>query len=216
MKAALFIYGGWEGHQPRETAELMAQALVKHNFQIELAGNLQVLEDAAKLARMDLIVPVWTMGQISQEQVLNLLAAVRHGTGLAGWHGGMGDAFRSCPEFQFAVGGQFVCHPGGIVEYEVRIREHDDPIMIGLTNFKLTSEQYYMHVDPSNKVLASTFFSGEHEGFDWIRGVELPAVWKRRYGQGRVFYSSLGHNGADFQVPQVKEITTRGLIWAAR
>ena len=58
--------------------------------------------------------------------------------------------------------------------------------MQGITDFDYPSEQYYMHVDPANEVLATTTFSGEHA--PWIEGVVMPVVWKRRYGEGRVFY----------------------------
>ena len=84
----------------------------------------------------------------------------------------------------------------------------------GLSDFDYRSEQYYMHVDPSNEVLATTTFSGDHA--EWIAGVVMPVAWKRRHGLGRVFYSSLGHVSAEFQVPQMRTIFERGMLWAAR
>jgi len=138
---------------------------------------------------------------------------VRNGVGLAGWHGGLGDSFRNSPEYQFMVGGQWVAHPGGKVDYKVNIIDHDDPITKGLSDFKMRSEQYYMHVDPINKVLATTTYSGEHD--PWIKGVVMPVVWKKMYGKGRVFYSSLGHSAGDFEVHEALEITKRGMLWAS-
>jgi type 1 glutamine amidotransferase len=44
----------------------------------------------------------------------------------------------------------------------------------------------------------------------------MPVVWKKLYGQGRVFYTSLGHVAADFDVPEARAIVQRGLLWAAR
>ena len=85
--------------------------------------------------------------------------------------------------------------------------------MKGLGEFEMNSEQYYMHVDPSNEVLATTTFDGEP--YPWIRGCVMPQVWKRKYGEGRVFYSALGHNAKDFEVPEVKEILRRGMLWAS-
>ncbi|MGH8759949.1 MAG: ThuA domain-containing protein, partial [Burkholderiales bacterium] len=140
--------------------------------------------------------------------------AVRCGVGLAGFHGGMCDAFREAVDYQFMCGGQWVAHPGNIIDYRVNILRRDDPVMQGIEDFDYRSEQYYMHVDPSNQVLATTTFSGEHA--DWIDGVVMPVVWKRRYGEGRVFYSSLGHVAAEFEVPQMRAILRRGMVWAAR
>ena len=155
------------------------------------------------------------MSRISSEQEAGLLRAVRAGTGCAGWHGGMGDSFRNNVEYQFMVGGQFICHPGGIIDYRVHIAS-DDPIVAGLDDFSMHSEQYFMHVDPSNEVLATTTFQGAHWGIDWVQGTTMPVAWKKRYGSGRVFYSSLGHVARDFDVPEAREIMKRGCLWAMR
>jgi type 1 glutamine amidotransferase len=141
---------------------------------------------------------------------------VRGGAGLAGVHGGMGDSFRNETEYQFMCGGQWVSHPGGVIPYTVHISDPEDPVMAGLDDFEIESEQYYMHVDPSNHVLATTTFSGKHGGVDWIAGCVMPVAWKRRYGKGRVFYSSLGHVAKDFNVPEALTVITRGMEWASR
>jgi type 1 glutamine amidotransferase len=214
MKSALFVWGGWDGHQPRETTDVLAAVLRGEGYQVELSDTLDVYLDQGKLAALDLIVPVWTMGTITREQEHGLLAAVQGGVGIAGWHGGMGDSFRANPDYQFMVGGQWVAHPGGIIDYEVNITDHDDPITAGIRDFKMHSEQYYMHVDPSNQVLATTTFGGDHA--PWIAGCAMPVVWKRMWGDGRVFFCSLGHVAQDFDVPEVREIRRRGMLWASR
>jgi len=214
MKKALIVWGGWDGHEPKQTAEIAASILDAEGFQVEVSDTLDSFADEEKTKSMDLLIPVWTMGEITGEQSKGLLAAVRSGVGFAGWHGGAGDSFRTNTEYQFMVGGQWVAHPGGILEYEVNIVDHEDPITKGIPDFKMNSEQYYMHVDPSNKVLATTRFSGVDA--PWIKGCVMPVVWKRTYGEGRVFYTSLGHAARDFDVPECKEILRRGMLWAAR
>jgi type 1 glutamine amidotransferase len=153
------------------------------------------------------------MGTITKEQEAGLLAAVRSGVNIAGWHGGMADSFRNNPDYQFMVGGQWVAHPGNVIDYAVTIVRPDDPIMAGLNDFQMHSEQYYLHVDPSNEVLATTTFGGDH--LPWIAGTVMPVVWKRRWGAGRVFYCSLGHKAYDFDVPEARTIVERGMLWAA-
>ena len=214
-KTVFITWGGWEGHEPEQTANLCAEVLTNEGLDVTVTDELAPFEDEALMASMDLIVPVWTMSTISREQEAGLLKAVRAGTGCAGWHGGMADSFRNNVEYQFMVGGQFICHPGGIIDYQVNITS-DDPIVAGLTDFDMRSEQYFMHIDPSNEVLATTTFKGDHWGIDWVKGVEMPVAWKKRYGDGRVFYSSLGHVAADFDVPEAKEIMRRGCLWAMR
>jgi type 1 glutamine amidotransferase len=156
------------------------------------------------------------MSTITREQERGLLDAVASGVGVAGWHGTMGDSFRNATGYQFMVGGQWVAHPGNIIDYTVNIINHDDPITAGLSDFQMHSEQYYLHVDPSNQVLATTNFTGEHGGTPWIAGTVMPVVWKRSWGQGRVFYSSLGHVASDFEVLEARTIMQRGMLWAAR
>lgn len=205
---ALIVYGGWQGHEPEPVARILAGALKDHGVAVELSDSLDALRDQQKLLDLDLIVPEWTMGTIEKEQLSPLLRAVEQGVGLAGLHGGMGDSFRNETDYQFMVGGQWVAHPGGVIDYRVHIVDHADPITAGLDHFDMHSEQYYMHVDPSNHVLATTTFE--------CNGCTMPVAWKRMFGQGRVFYSSLGHVAKDLDVPQALTIMTRGMLWAAR
>ena len=213
-KKALINWGGWDGHEPEACANLFASILRDEGYDVDVVHDLDRYCDEAYMQSLNLIVPLWTMAQITREQEKGLLAAVRGGVGLGGWHGGMADSFRDNVDYQFMIGGQWVAHPGNIIDYTVTITDHNDPITAGLSDFQMHSEQYYMHTDPGNQVLATTTFSGEHEGIDWIKGVEMPVVWKRTYGKARVFYSSLGHVQSDFDVPEAREIQRRGLLWA--
>ena len=211
-KTVLFVYGGWEGHQPRQCHELLKPWLEAEGAVVISSESLDVYADKDLMNRVDLVIQTWTMGNLTREQEQGLTQAVRRGVGLAGWHGGLGDSFRNNTEYQFMVGGQWVAHPGGIVEYEVIISDKKDPVTKGLKRFHMQSEQYYMHVDPAVKVLATTRFSGADA--PWIQDVVMPVVWKKRYGRGRVFYSSLCHVASDFRVPEALEIMKRGIQWA--
>src|ERR1700679_2892375 len=190
MREALIVWGGWSGHEPEKGAHIISDMLEGDGFKVYIENTTEAFADPA-IADMSLIVPIYTMSKIEKEELDNLTAAVRSGVGLAGYHGGMCDAFRESVDYQFMCGGQWVAHPGGIIDYRVDILPTGDPITQGLSRFGYRSEQYYMHVDPANEVLATTTFSGAHA--PWIEGVKMPVVWKRHYGKGRVFYSSLGH-----------------------
>lgn len=213
MKQALIVWGGWSGHEPEQCAAVLSDMLREEGFTVFSENTTEAFADPS-IHDLSLVVPLITMAKIEKEELTNLTAAVRGGVGLGGYHGGMGDAFRDQPEYQFMVGGQWVAHPGNIIDYRVDVTRPDDLVMQGIESFPYRSEQYYMHVDPSNEVLATTRFNGEHAA--WIDGVVMPVVWKRRYGQGRVFYSSLGHVASEFAVPQMATILRRGLVWAAR
>lgn len=230
-KAALFV-GGWEGHRPEAFRDWATRLLEAEGFEVTSHDSLAPLAEPDRLADVDLIVPIWSsarsshrpeFGTMTKPEEDGLLQLVSDGCGIAGWHGHMGDAFRDRPTYHFLIGGQFVGHPPGwpdnpvpaddFIEYEVTITKPHDPIVEGVGSFRLTSEQYYMLVDPSNDVLAATTFSGDH--LWWIEGTRIPVVWKRRWDKGRVFYCSIGHEVEDLEIPQVTEIMRRGMVWAA-
>jgi type 1 glutamine amidotransferase len=207
MKKALIVQGGWDGHQPKEVAEIFAGILGEENFEVEVSDTLDSLLDGEKLLGLNLIILVWTMGSITKEQLDPLLAAVKSGVGIAGCHGGSGDSFRNETEFQYMIGGQWVAHPGNDgVNYTVNIKQKNNPLVAGMEDFPVCSEQYYMHVDPGNNVLATTNF-GE---------VVMPVVWTKTYGEGKVYYNSLGHQANIVAMPEVTELMRRGFVWSAK
>jgi uncharacterized protein len=212
-RSVLMVWGGWDGHEPRKCVDIFAPWMEAQGAKVRVSDTLDAYLDGDAMRTTDLVVQVYTMGTITNEQEKGLLETVKAGAGLAGWHGGLADSFRLNTEYQFMVGGQWVAHPGGVIDYGVHVTDHRDPVTRGLKDFRMHSEQYYMHVDPNSKVLATTTFGGEHA--PWIKGCVVPVAWKKMYGKGRVFYTSLGHVAADFEVPEALEIVKRGICWAS-
>lgn len=215
-KKALVVWGGWEEHEPELIAELYRVILEEHGFDVEVSARIESFNDANKLKDLDLIAPSWSMGSIQKEQVEAVVAAVGAGVGIAGCHGGMCATFRESVQWQFLTGGNWVSHPGNDgVEYTVNIKQSSSPIVQGISDFTVKSEQYYMHVDPAVEVLATTRFPLAN-GYHASNGVvDMPVVWTKRWGHGRVFYISLGHHADIFDIPEARELLTRGLLWAA-
>ncbi|WP_404301747.1 ThuA domain-containing protein [Paenibacillus sp. DP01] len=216
MRKALIVWGGWNGHEPEQVAAIFERILKEEQFEVEVSNTLDAYQDAEKLLGLDLIIPMWTMGQIEQELVNNVSAAVQSGVGLAGCHGGMCDAFRNNVDWQFMTGGQWVAHPGNDgVEYMVNIKRGSSPLLDHIEDFHVKSEQYYLHVDPAVEVLATTRFPvvpGPHSANG---PVDMPVVWTKRWGSGRVFYNSLGHHADIIDIPQVTEMMRSGFLWTA-
>jgi len=214
-RRALVVRGGWPGHQPVTITDLFLPFLRGRGFAVETSETLEVYEDAALLAATDLVVQCWTMGEITPQQSEGLSSAVRAGTGLAGWHGGIIDSFRGDLGYQLLTGGQFLMHPPEFTDYEVRLApEHTDhPVTAGLGDFRVRTEQYWLATDPLNDTLATAVFAA---GDERARPVDMPVVWTRTWGAGRVFVSAIGHKPDDFDVPEVRMITERGLLWASR
>ena len=217
MKNALIVYGGWDGHAPKETAHIFAKWLKEDGFKVRMEDSLACLEDAEALSKLGLLVPVWTMGEISEDQSRNACDAVASGVGLAGCHGGMCDAFRKDVNWQFMTGGNWVSHPGNDgTPYRVNIRNSSSPIVDGIEDFDVSSEQYYLHVDPAVEVLATTRFPVADGPHSPNRCVDMPQVWTKRWGKGRVYYNALGHQPDIWDIPEAATLMRRGLLWAAR
>jgi len=217
MKKALIFYGGWDGHEPALVAKRFKSLLEKHGFSNTLSDTLHCLSDTDALMAYDLLVPCWTMGDLSDAYAKNVAKAVGAGVGIAGCHGGMCDSFRTSTEWQFITGGQWVSHPGGDnVSYRVNIRSGSSPITEGLEDFDVLSEQYYVHVDPAIEVLATTRFPVVDYYHSANGAVDVPVVWTKYWGNGRVFYCSLGHHDDVFdRSPTAQILMERGMLWAA-
>lgn len=215
MKKALIVYGGWEGHDPEGVSAVFSEILKGENFEVTMSDSLDAF--LGDLSVYDLIVPIWTMGELSAEAENSVCEAVAQGVGLAGCHGGMCDAFRNSTNWQFMTGSQWVAHPGNGVTYKVNIdKNSDSPIVRGIKDFEVTSEQYYIQFDPAVKVLATTRFPVA-DGYHTPNGeVDVPVVYTKLWGKGRVFYNSLGHTSEIFDIPEAKELMRRGFIFAAR
>ena len=217
MKKVLIFQGGWDGHESHLTSKRFAKMMEEAGYAAEIYDTQECLADAKKLAEYDLIVACWTSGTIESEYVKNVSYAVANGTGLAGCHGGMCDAFRNSPDWQFITGGQWVSHPGGDgVEYTVNIVPSSSPITEGLSDFVVRSEHYYLHVDPAIEVLATTQFPNATYYHCSNKPIQMPVAWTKYWGNGRVFYCSLGHHDDVFDLfPTSAVLMKRGMVWAA-
>lgn len=215
QRRALVVRGGWDGHAPEEAAELFVPFLREHDFDVVVEGSLEAYADADLMGATDLVVQCWTMGDILADELRGLRSAVAAGTGFAGWHGGIVDSFRIATDYLQLVGAQFAAHPGGtLVEHTINVTG-DHPIVEGVHDFTLRSEQYWLLTDPLNDVLATTTITPGPDD-PWHAPVTSPAVWTRRWGAGRVFVCAPGHQLADLEVPAVRTIIERGLLWASR
>ncbi|MBO5285976.1 MAG: ThuA domain-containing protein [Clostridia bacterium] len=214
MKKALIVYGGWEGHDPKGLASLFEKMLQNENFIVTKSNTLDsFLND---LSVYDLIIPIWTMGKITNEMCQNVLNAVANGTGIAGCHGGMCDAFRENTDWQFMTGAQWVAHPFNTITYKVNVTDKDSPLTTGINDFTVTSEQYYIHVDPAIKVYATTIFDRDDHQYSSNGKVTVPVVYTKYWGKGKVYYNALGHDRHVFDIPEVYELMRRGFLYATR
>jgi type 1 glutamine amidotransferase len=228
-KSALVVRGGWEGHQPIEATDMFIPHLKDHGYSVRVEGSPAVYADREYMAGVDLIMQCVTMSTIERDEFNGLRTAVEAGTGLAGWHGGIADSYRSNADYLHLIGGQFACHPGNhpadctgeqsdnYVPYSVTMlaaaAEH--PITAGIGDFDLVTEQYWVLADDYIDVLATTT-QKVREWDPWHREVISPAIWTRHWGEGRIFVATPGHRVDVLENDNVRRIIERGLLWASR
>lgn len=218
MTKALSLFGGWPGHSPYAIGRWAREILDELEYDVVETSDIFALD--ADLTEYDLIVLGWnnalTTEDLTDAQERALLGAVESGTGVAAWHGASA-AFRSSLQYHFMLGGDFIEHPGGEAypqPYEVTIVDTEHEVTKGVESFPVASEQYYMHVNPNNHVLAETVFTDDH--LPWLAGHRMPQAWVRQWGEGRVFYHTVGHDPSNLQDANVRRLTKQGMAWAAR
>ena len=216
MKKALIVWGGWDGHEPELIAKRFEKTLIENGFSVEVADSLSVYDDKSNLEGVDLLIPICTMIEMTREQSENVSVAVASGMGIAGCHGGMCDSARNNVLWQFITGGNWVSHPGGDgIEYVVNIKNSSSPLTAGINDFTVSSEHYYLHVDPAVEILATTDFPNVKWYHSTNGKFSMPVVWTKKWGHGRVYYNSLGHHDDIFDIPEAMELMKRGMLWAA-
>jgi len=228
-KQAIIVRGGWEGHQPVETTDLFRPFLAEHGYELDVFDSPAVYADADRMAATDLIVQCVTMSTIEKEEVAGLRSAIEAGTGFAGWHGGIADSYRSSDAYLQLMGAQFAHRPGrhpsertgeqsdSYIPHRIDIvpEKADHPIVRGLESFELDTEQYWVLTDGLLDVLATTTLP-KREFDAWSGEHTCPAVWTRRWGQGRIFVATPGHHVDVLEHPSVRTIVERGMLWASR
>lgn len=215
---ALILCGGWDGHEPKLVCERFKKFLEAEGFDVQVEEKLDIMQDLARLKEQDLIIPIWTMcnENLPKPYFEPIAEAIGSGVGLAGCHGGMCDAFRNNVLWQFITGANWVAHPGcDGVKHRINIKSSSNPITEGIPSFDVCSEQYYLQVDLANEVLATTRFPTVKWYHSANGEVDIPQVWTRKWGHGRVFYNALGHHNDVFAIPQAWELMKRGMLWAA-
>lgn len=218
MAQALYLFGGWPGHNPYGVGEWVTNTLDILGFTVTESNDIFVLDQ--DLTGYDLIINNWNNALLSEtltaSQEQSLLGAVEAGTGFVSWHGG-GAAFRGSVMYHMMLGADVFYHPAGEGvrhPFQLHVVDRDHPVTAGVDDFYAATEQYYMNVDPRNHVLLETVFDGDH--MPWLAGQRMPQAWVKNWGAGRVFYSALGHYLEDLTAEPVAQLIRQGLMWAQR
>jgi type 1 glutamine amidotransferase len=169
-------------------------------------------DDLRDLEEYDVLVDYLTDSTLTDAQHEGLFSFVRDGGGYVGVHcasdltttddGGRDEPF---PDFRDLLGGHFVTHPEQQdVDVEIVDREH--AITAGVEDFTVFDEPYQVEVDDDVHLLARMDMEGDL--------AEMPVAWVKPYGEGRVFYLSLGHTEDALEHPAVGRLLSQGARWS--
>lgn len=101
------------------------------------------------------------------------------------------------------LGGHANWHPPGDT-FTVDIANTDHEITAGIAPFEVEDEIYMSAWDPAIDILATAEWSGRNH----------PLAWTKTHGEGRVFYTALGHGPGTFERPAMQRLMTQGTVWA--
>lgn len=174
--------------------------------------------DLTDLAAYDAVVDYLTDSTLSDDQRDGLVSFVEDGGGYVGVHCAADltstasddpdeliDAREEpVPALRELLGGHFLTHPEQSI-VDVRIVDHHSPITAGLEDVSVWDEPYVLDVDEDVRVLAR---------MDHPEHADMPVAWTKHYGDGRVFYCSLGHGTASLTDDDVQALLRNGTRWA--
>ena len=182
-------------------------------------------EDASEFSTENLgryaAVMFYTSGELplSHAQKTALLDFVRSGRGFVGVHSAT-DTFYTWPDYLDLIGGYFNGHPWH-QSVTIQVVDPSDP-MVGflgsslqvedeiyqISDFDYHGSRVLLRLDPKSVDLGKR---GVHQRFyGW------PLAWTRVYGEGRIFYTALGHEPSVWRDPRYQRILTNAILWSMR
>lgn len=184
-------------------------------FEVVCTQDCRELE-ADNLSRYQAVV-FYTTGElpISEAGRAALLAFVRKGGGFAGIHPAT-DTFYEYPEYGAMIGGYFDGHPWH-QDVRVVVEDSTHPATRRLGDaFEIKDEIYQFREWSRDDV--RVLLRLDSESVDITKGRredgDYPLAWCKNYGEGRVFYTALGHRPSVWKDPRFLHHVVAGIRWA--
>ena len=149
-------------------------------------------------------------GELTKQQERNILKFISEGRGFIGLHGASA-SFKSHPNYFKMLGGRFIRHKT-YMTFPIRIVDKNHPITLGLKDFTFKDEPYRHDFSMSKDIhilAKADYQDGENPNLE-------PIMWTKSYGEGRVFYCSLGHRTNSLKTPIFQKIIQRALKWVLK
>ena len=205
MNKILYLYKAGDFHRGEAGGkELAAWLAAEAKFELETTADLDKLIDLPGGQYAAIV--VYTTGlqdDLTPEREKGLLTFVANGGGFVGIHSAA-DSFRGNRNYVDMLNGEFQTHPA-MQEFPVVIQDHNHYLTVRMPNFSVTDEMYHLqNFDPDKcTVLATTHWQGK----------QMPMVYVREYGKGRLAYIALGHSEQAWQHVEFKKLLLRSIQW---
>lgn len=199
----LFLGGSSGSHQPRAMFERFSPAAAPAGLELVYTEETDAALTDESLARYDLLAIFKDDGELSAAAERALVRFVETGHGLVAIHCAS-HAFRNSQAYTRLVGGRFQRH--GHESFRPTIIDAQHPAMSGVAGFT-TRDETYVHNElaDDNRVLMVRAEAGGYEPYTWVRTA----------GQGRVYYTALGHDELTWRQPDFHRLLIRAIDWAA-
>ena len=199
----------------------------KHGWDIFITDNA-ASHNAADLQKFAVIVWNNVSGDVlTEEQRAAMKGWIEQGGGWVGLHAAGGDPFYKWDWYvDTLIGAQFVGHTMDpqFQDADVLVADSASAITAHLPSpWRVPQEEWYafdsnprdkgyeilLTMDESSYITKGTSFFGT----DNMEG-EHPIAWRHELGEGRVFYSAIGHQAATYSIPEYQQLIVNGVNWA--
>jgi len=181
------------------------------------AADVQTMLTAAHLAGVDAVFFANTTGNLGIPDVRGFIDWVSAGHAFLGAHSAS-DTYHDAPEYLAMLGGEFLTH-GAIAEADVRVDEPSHPSVAHLApRFRITDELY--RFTRFSRAGVTVLYSMDRNPDDGLGPAgdpaDLPLAWIKSSGNGRVFYTALGHRDEVWQDARFQQHLLEAIRWALR
>lgn len=168
----------------------------------------------AGLASVDAVVFANTTGNLGIPDMGAFLGWISAGHGFAGMHSAS-DTYHDEPRYLEMLGNEFLTH-GDQATVDAVVENSDHPAVSPLgSRFRIFDEIYMF--TRANRGSVTMLLSLDRRPADGLPGAgqsaDLPLAWAKSYGQGRAFYSALGHREDVWENPLYQQHVLGGLRW---
>ena len=216
-----FTHSAGYRHEVIPLSQVIVRQLGKNSGAFAVTATEDVSVFTAENLRNYAAAMFYTTGELpmSEAQKAAFLDFVRSGHGFIGVHSAT-DTFYTWPDYLELVGGYFNNHPwhqgvniqvvepsNSLVAFLGKSLRIEDEIY-QISDFDYRGSRVLLRLDQASVDLNK---SGVHRRFyGW------PLAWTRSYGQGRVFYTALGHEEAVWRDPRYQQILLNAILWTVR